>query len=149
MSVGVRTGYLSDNINITSVSGHSTAAASNVTGTGVDMADYTGVLFVAKFGTAASDNTLKAQSSTDDGSADAYADLEGTLVGVASSDEVVFLDITNPRERYVRPIGMRGTSSTLEGIWAFRYGKRSLPEDNTTAGTIHGEQHNSPAEGTA
>lgn len=140
----VLTGYLSDNIKITKVQDHTTAGTSTISATGVDMANYTGVVFLTSYGTAASDNTCHLEQSTDDVT---YDDLASTEAGVASSDEDVFLDIRNPRERYVRMACLRGTSSTLESVWAFQYGGRSLPADNTTAGTIHGETHNSPAEG--
>ena len=141
--------YLSELIAISNLSGYSAADTTTVNGSSVDMQNYDGVLFIALFGTPGTGNTLKAQSSSDDGSADAFADLAGTSVGVGASDEVVFLDIKHPPERYVRPLALRGASSTLVGIWGFRYGPRSLAIDNTTAGTIHGETHDAPAEGTA
>jgi hypothetical protein len=128
---------------------YTAAGTSTLTSAAVDMAGYEGAVCFAKFGTAAADNTLKAQQSSDDGSADAYADLLGTSVGVGASDETVFLDIKKPRERYLKFLALRGTSTTLEYMIVFKYGARSLPVDNTTAGTIHGEQHVSPAEGTA
>lgn len=144
---GVLTGYLSDNIKITKVQDHTTAGTSTITATSIDMQNYTGVVFLTSFGTAASDNTCHVEGSSDDGSSDSFTDLTSTEVGVASSDEDVWLDIRNPVERYIRFACLRGTSSTLESVWAFQYGGRSLPADNTTAGTIHGETHNSPAEG--
>ena len=144
---GVSTGYLSDNILFTKVEDHTTAGTADVESDSIDMANYTGAIFVTSNGTAASNNTCHIESSSDDGSSDTFADLTGTEVGVASSDEDVWIDIRNPRERYIRAECLRGTSTTLETIWAIRYGGRSLPTDNTTAGTIHGEKNNSPAEG--
>ena len=144
---GVLTGYLTDNLKITKIADHTTAGTSTVTSSAVDMQGYTCAVFVTSFGTAASDNTFTIQSSSDDGSADAYTDLTGTQVGVSTSDEDVWEDICRPRERYLKIKADRGTSSTLESIWVIQYGARSLPQDNTTAGTIHGEQTNSPAEG--
>jgi hypothetical protein len=44
---------------------------------------------------------------------------------------------------------LRGTSTTLEWCVALKFGAHSMPVDNTVAGTIHGEAHVSPAEGTA
>lgn len=124
------------------------AGTSDVTGSTIDMQGYEGVLFLAKFGTAAANNTLKAQQDSDSAMG-AAADLVGTSVGVGSSDELVWLDIYRPQERYVRAIGLRGTSTTLDWGIALRYGPRTLPVDNTTAGTIHGELHAEPSEGTA
>lgn len=144
---GVLTGYLSDNILFTKVEDHTTAGTSDVESDSVDMSNYTGVIFVTSFGTAATDNGCHIESSSDDGSSDTFADLTGTEALSGSSDEDVWLDLRNPRERYVRAECLRGTSSTLESVWAIRYGGRSLPTDNTTTGTITGEKHNSPAEG--
>jgi len=138
----------SNNFLITKVADHTTAGTSDVTGTGVDMSGYEGVIFITSYGTAAADNLPHAETSSDDGSADAYTDLAGTEVGVSTSDEDVWLEIKRPPERYVRIVAERGTSSTCESIWAIRYGARSRGVDNTTAGTIHGELHASPAAGT-
>lgn len=126
-----------------------TAGTSTVTSSAIDMAGYENVICIAKFGTAAADNLLKAQQSSDDGSTDAYSDLEGTSVGVGSSDEIVWLDIKRPAKRYIKFLALRGTSTTLDAGIVLRYGSRLLPVDNTTAGTIHGDQFVSPAEGTA
>ena len=121
------------------------AGTSEVDGAGIDMAGYEEVLFIAKFGTAASGNTLQAQQSEDDSS---YADLEDTLVDVGSSDEIVWLNLIKPAERYVRIQVQRGTSTTLDWAVAILGGAHKLPVDNTVAGTIAGEIYNSPAEGT-
>jgi hypothetical protein len=44
---------------------------------------------------------------------------------------------------------LRGTSTTIDWGIAIPYAARKKPVDNTVAGTIHGELHASPAEGTA
>lgn len=145
-------GLLSDNVKLIKVKDHSAANTTAVDSDGVDMdqnGGYEGVLFVTSFGTPATDNTIKAQQSSDDGSSDSYGDLTGTLTAPAASDEDHWLDIYKPTKRYVRVEATRGTSSTLESIWAILYGPRSKPVDNTTTGTIVGEGHVSPAEGTA
>lgn len=144
-------GYLSDCVKITKVADHSSAATSAVNSTGVDMTGYDGVLFITSFGTAAADNTVNlAQSETISGS---YDDLLGTSVTSGTSDEDVFIDMTgglaDTTHPFVRLEAARGTSSTLESIWAIQYKARALPIDNTTSGTIAGEQHNRPAQGTA
>lgn len=143
-------GQLSNEVLFTKVKDHSTAATSAVNSDGVDMALYDGVVFLTSFGTAAADNTANLAVSDDDGSADAYDDLLGSSVASGTSDEDVWLDVYRPRKRYVRLEVARGTSSTLESIWALRYGHRGLlPVDNTVSGTITGEAHVSTAEGTA
>ncbi len=138
---------LSERIKITKVQGHSTASTVTINSDSVDMSGYDGVMFVTSYGTAAADNLLRAAQST--ASTTSFSDLLGTAVGAAASDEDQWIDIKRPIERYVRATAVRVTSSTIESIWAFQYGARDVPVDNTTAGTIHGEQHVSPSTGTA
>jgi hypothetical protein len=137
---------LSKQVKIESAAATTTAGTSEVDGTSIDMQGYEGVLFVAKFGTAASGNTLQAQQS--DASGSGMADLEGTLVTVGASDELVYLDLVNPAKRYVRIQAQRGTSSTLDWVVAIKYGAHKMPVDNDVAGTIAGEVSIAPAEGT-
>ena len=138
---------LSSNVKITKVSDYADAATSAINSASVDMSGYTGVLFIASFGTAAANNTMNAAQGADD-SAD-WEDLTGTSVASGASDEDVWVDVYRPTDRYVRAEIARGTSTTLEAIWAIQYGPRKAPVDNTTTGTISGEVHASPAEGTA
>ena len=140
---------LSESIKIIKIQDHTSAGTSTVTSSAVDTSGYEGVLFLTSFGTAAANNTIKVQQSSDDGSSDSYADLTGTSVTSGSSDEDVWADVLRPQERYLKLIGTRGTSSTLESMWAVCYGATSQVVDNTTTGTIAGETHNAPAEGTA
>lgn len=147
----VVSGYLSDCVKITKVSDHSAAGTSAVDSSAVDMTGYDGVLFVTSFGTANANNTVKlAVSATSGGS---YADLAGTSVASGSSDEDVWIDMTggvaDAAKPFVRLTAARGTSSTLESIYAIQYKARSLKQTNSVTGTIVGEQHNAPAEGTA
>jgi hypothetical protein len=138
---------LSSGVKIEQAAATTGAGTSEIDGAAIDMQNFDGVLFIAKFGTAAADNSIQAQQGAAANLSDA-ADLLGTLVGVGASDEIVWLDITRPRERYVRIQGLRGTSTTLDWAVAIKYGPRKPPVDNTIAGTIHGEAHASPAEGT-
>lgn len=144
-------GLISDRVKLIKVKDHSTAGTSAVNSDGVDMdqdGGYEGVLFITSFGTAAADNTVNAAQGADN-SAD-WQDLTGTSVVSGTSDEDVWLDIFRPTDRYVRLEAARGTSSTLESIWAILYNpRRTMAVDNTTSGTIIGEGHVSPAEGTA
>lgn len=139
---------LSGKVKILKVQDHTGAGTSAVTSDEVDTAGYNGVLFITSFGTAAANNTLKAQQDTVTGMASA-ADLAGSSVASGTSDEDVWIDVYKPLERFVRVVAARGTSSTLESIWAILYEPRTSPVDNTTTGTIVGELHVSPAEGTA
>jgi hypothetical protein len=141
----------STDIKITRVKAVQVAGSSDITCDSVDMQGYEGVLFLASFGTAADDNSIKAAQSSDDGSEDSFADLEDSEVdvGTSKSNEIVWIEINRPLERYLRPVVTRGTSSTIESVWAFRYGSSIRPVDNEVAGTIAGDLLISPAEGSA
>lgn len=141
-------------INVSRVLNAVAAGTSDQNSSSVDMAGYEGVLFVALFGTltATQVTSIKAQSSSDDGSTDTFADLEGTAVGpLTDSDgnKMLLLDVFRPDERYVRCVVDRGTANAvIDGVIAIRYGARSIP---TTQGStvMAAESHVSPAEGTA
>ncbi len=139
---------LSKSVKIVKVKDHSTAATSGVTSDVVDTAGYDGVMFLTSFGTAAANNTLKAQQGQASDMTDA-ADLEGSSVSTGASDEDVYLDIYRPRDRYVQVVAARGTSSTLESIWVILYSGGKKPVVNAISGTINGKSLVSPAEGTA
>ena len=124
------------------------AGTTTINGAEVDMQDYEGVLFVIKFGTPATDNQIKAQQDSVTGMAGAQ-DLKGTLVTTGASDEIVWIDLYRPRKRFVRMVALRGTSTTIDWGVAIQYGPRKGPVDNAVAGTIAGELHVGPEEGTA
>jgi len=142
-------GLFSENHKLIKLADHSTAATSDVTSAAIDTQGYGGVFIFSSFGTAASGNTVKAQYSDDDAATDAYSDVVGTSTTSGTSDEDVWLEIKRPAKRYVKAVFARGTSSTLESIWAILYNPTNVPVDNTTSGTIAGEAHVQPAEGTA
>jgi hypothetical protein len=137
---------LSSKVKITKVANHTADGIGAVVSAALDMTGYLGVLFLTSFGTAAANNTILA--SQDIASGGAYTDLLGTSVTSGTSDEDVWVDVVNPTKRYVRVEIARGTSSTLESIWAIQYGGSQEPVDNTTTGTIVGESHLA-VEGTA
>jgi hypothetical protein len=138
---------LSNEIIIQSVLATTGAGTSDVTGSEVDMSGADGVLFIAKFGTAAANNLLHAEQDSATGMGSA-ADLEDSAVAVGSSDEIVWLDVFRPQERFVRCIAQCGTSTTVDWGIALKYNLRNKPADNATAGTIAGALLISPAEGT-
>lgn len=142
---------LSSNIKIVPVKAYTTAATTNLFSTPVNMAGYEGVLFLSSFGTAGASNTIKVQQSTSSASGTAaFADLTGSSVSLGgSSDEHQWVEVHRPLEKWVRIQFMRGSSTTIEKAYALQYGPRNAAVDNTTAGTIAGELHASPAEGTA
>lgn len=142
-------GHLADKVKLLKIQDHTTANTTAVTSDAVDMQNYEGVLIFSSFGTAAAGNTVKLQQSDDDGDADAYSDLEGTSVSSGTSDEDVWIDCYKPSKRYLKAVFARGTSSTLESVWAIRYDARTLAVSNVVSGTIIGEKFVTPAEGTA
>jgi len=122
-------------------------------GSSVDLKGFGAVAFVALFGALADTSAakLKAQQSTDDAVADAFADLVGTGldIGTAHDNKLVVLEIQNPRERYVRPAIVRATANVvIDGVVAFLFkaDKEPVTADTTVAAS---ELHHAPAEGTA
>jgi hypothetical protein len=120
-----------------------------LSGSGVDMDGYDGVMFLAATRRGeAGDIVLKAQQDSASNFATA-ADLEGTSVTMSiatSTDAFCGIEIKNPRERYVRPqlvIPNLGTARAV-AVFAIRYGGKYLPETNSAI-----ELHVNPAEGTA
>lgn len=142
-------GFFSEECKLVKLTDHSTAATSTITSAALDTQGYGGAIIFSSFGTAAADNTVKAQYSDDDAVTDAYSDIAGTSNTSGTSDEDVWVDIKRPAKRYLKAVFARGTSSTLESIWAILYNPTNVPVDNTTSGTITGETFVQPAEGTA
>lgn len=144
---------LSKHVDCRIASAPAAAATTDVTGTAIDTQGYDGVLFVAHLGTITSGavTSLKAQQSSDDGDADAYADLagSGTTIPDSASDKLAILDVYRPQERYVKPILDRGTqNAVLNGMIAILYKGRSVPV-SLHANVAVSNLVVSPAEGTA
>ena len=141
MSAEILNGYLSENVKITKLADHSTAATSDVTSSELDMDGYSHVAFITSFGTAAAGNLITMhQADAASGEAASVA-----LLSSGSSDEDVVLDVKNVKYRYLKLVATRGTSSTLESMWAIQYGARDKAVDNSTAGTINAATFNAPA----
>lgn len=133
------------------------AGATDITDSAViDMQGYEGVRFIVGFGaiTAGAATSVKAQQATaktSDTALTSGADLLGSSIAVADSDDskLVISDILRPRERYVQVHVLRATqNAVVDLIIAELYGARKLPvaKDTTVASQ---ETHASPAEGTA
>lgn len=118
-------------------------------GAGVDMAGYKGVIFLLTVSKGEAANfTLKAQQDSASNYA-TVADLEGTAKTVAiatATDGFGFIEIKEPKERYVRPAIVCPNVGTPRAIScvSIRYGAQYLPETNSD-----GELHVNAAEGTA
>lgn len=125
-----------------------TAATSAANGTTIDTAGAEGVIFVTILGTAAANNGVKVQQDSASGMGTA-ADLLGSQVLSDATETTIVVQVHKPRERYVRPVCVRGTSTTVPGGFAIVYGLRTKPYDNDSQTDVAAEVHVSPAEGTA
>ncbi len=130
------------------------AGTSAQTSSAIDTAGFDGVKIYSLFGaiTSGAATSVKVQQSSDDASADAYADLLGTSVTVADDDDnqVVVHDIYRPRERYLKVVISRATqNAVIDGVVAVLYNASKEPTTDDTATVVARETHVSPAEGTA
>lgn len=130
------------------------AATTDIEATGVDMAGFNAVKFYTLFGaiTSSAVTSVKIQQSSDDGSSDAYSDLESSAVTVADDDDnqVVVHDVIRPTKRYVRVVVNRGTANAaVDGIIAVLYRAFERPATNDASTVVAREVLLSPAEGTA
>lgn len=128
------------------------AGTTDINGSAIDMSGWEGVLFIISFGAIVSGavTSIKAQQDTASGMGSA-ADLLGTAQTIADTDDdkTFYIDIKNPRERYVRAVVDRGTqNATVGNITAIQYGPRTAPV--AAHGTsVSGESFVGVAEGTA
>lgn len=122
-------------------------------GATLDMIDYRGVLMIVKFATIAAGATtsIKAQQGAESDLSDA-ADLEGTGQSVAADDDdqIFFIDLYEPEERYVRVVVDKdAANATAEDAIYIQYGSRKRPVTNTVTDEVTFERHATPDEGTA
>lgn len=139
------------NVKITKVKDYSSDATGAVTSDVVDMQNYDGVVFFTTFAVANNDNYLKAQQDENDavGFGDPE-DLAGSKVVAASTNDVTWLDVYRPRQRYIRAYGERGGATTALGeIYAIQYNGRKLAETNLVTNEVIGKLLISPIAGTA
>lgn len=141
---------LSNGVKITKVAAASSAGTSTINGTTVDMTGFEGVLFVTTIGTANAGNIFKAQIGEKADGSDA-ADLKGSAVVAEGSGSVVWLDIyrADPSQKYIRPVVVRGASTTVGEIYAIQYESRKQAVGNNIENTIIGKLLVNPYEGTA
>lgn len=141
-------GQLSNEIKVTLCAPYTADGVGAVNGPTIDMAGYEGVLFLADMDTTHAGNYISVQQGTTTSPTDALAGTKVTTTALGGTEEVVGVDVYRPQKRYVRCVAIRaGASTVLGGMWAIQYGPRTLPVDNTVAGSINVEQHQSPAEG--
>lgn len=127
------------------------AGTSAISGTILDMSGYEGVLVMVRMGaiTSGAVTSIKMQQDTDSAGG-TMADLEGTSQSIADTDddEIFYIDLFRPQERYVRLYVSRATQNAVVASAEYiQYGPKAAPVTQPTG--TNGETHVSPAEGTA
>lgn len=113
--------------------------------TGIDTAGFDGALLVIRLGSPATNNNIRvSQCDTVGGT---YADLAGTLVGNHATDNPLIVDVFRPKERFLKYVVTRGTTTTIDTIAWVLYNARNRP--TTQPSGTQSEAYNWPAEGTA
>ncbi len=122
----------------------------------IDMQNFEGCRFIVGFGAITSGavtgiRVQQATAKTSDTALTSGADLEGSAIVVADTDDskAVIIDIFKPRERYLQLVIDRATqNAVIDFALAEKYGARVLPVAKH-ADIATQELHVSPAEGTA
>lgn len=142
-------GQILNSLKISKVENYTSANTTTITGSTVDMKGFDSCVFAVVFGTYhATNNYIKVQQGDESDASDA-ADLEGSKLVSESNNGIVAVEIYKPLKRYLTPLFVRGTSSTLENAYALQSGGHVLPEDNNVASAITSEILITPDEGTA
>ena len=141
---------LSTSGKVTRVSNAVAAGQATTNCSSVDMKGFDAVTFILSVGAidATGTVTLKAQQSTDNSS---FADLAGTAVAYTASDDnkVAVLEVTKPRERYIRPVVTTATANgTIDGCVAIQSSADTEPVTHDSLTVVGSEHHLAPAEGT-
>ena len=127
-------------------------SSNNTPSAGVDTQGYRGCCFVVSWGTIVSAGVQSIEAHQATTLAGSYAALLGTKVTVADDDDdkVTYLDIYEPRERFLKCIQNRATqNSTIDGCLAILYDPTDAPPTHDATTVSGGETHVAPAEGTA
>ncbi len=98
---------------------------STLTGTAVDMAGFTGALFIVRVGSPST--TVNLRVSQCDTVAGTYADLLGTLRGNHATNNPLMVDVINPKEGFLKYVVTRGTGTTVGSVTVVQYGARTRP----------------------
>lgn len=128
------------------------AGTTDLTSEAIDTAGAEGVRLVTGFGaiTAGAVTSVKVQQC--DTSGGTYADLAGSSITVADTDDnkVAVSDIFRPTKRFIKVVQDRGTqNAVIDFLLAELYFPKAVPATDDTASVISTEKHVSPAEGTA
>ena len=134
---------------IVSVTAGVAGTSDTITSSAIDMTGFDSVIIVAQLGAFSAGGTaaLKVQDSSDNST---YADVEGTLQSFVAGDaeEVVLIDIANPRKRYMKLLNTRATANSAFSAIAIQYNSKLVPVASQGTG-VNLETFYSPADGTA
>ena len=137
---------LSKNVKITKIKAGAATAQTEIVSDVIDMQGYEGVVLFATIGSANAGNYLKAQQDAVVGMGGAV-DLAGKKIIATAANEVVWLDIYRPQERYITANIIRAGVTTITGdIYAIQYSGTKYPESNLTTDVMIGELLLSPEE---
>lgn len=135
---------LSKNIKITKIKAGQSTATTEVVSDVVDMQGYEGVIFITTIGSANAGNYLKAKQDKAASMSDGV-DLAGKKIVATAANQVVWLDIYRPTERYLTANIIRAGATTVTGdIYAIQYEGNKFPETNIITDVILGELLISP-----
>jgi hypothetical protein len=144
---------LNQTIKVTRVSNAVAVGTTAVNSSVVDMTGFEGCMFLCLWGTITDGTPLiKAQQDVVVGMG-AAADLTGTSVVAAVTDDnkISILDVQRPIEGFLRCVVTRGgaTGAVLDGIIAIQYGANAQPTTHDATTVAASEAWVSPIEGVA
>lgn len=128
------------------------AGTTDLTSEAVDMANFESARFLYCLGTITSGAVTSIKAQQCDTSGGTYADLLGTSVTVADTDDnkVVSLEIVRPTEQFLKIVIDRGTqNAVVESLVVILSGAKELPIADDSATVVGSEVHVGVAEGTA
>jgi hypothetical protein len=144
------------NFKVTRASDAVANGTSAVNSSAIDMKGFYSCTFLVAAGTItdspATGISIKVQQCVDSTSSpETWADLEDTSVSAAVSrdNDCLMVEVTGPRERYLRCVVTRTSSTVIDGIFAFQGGADSVPVTHDSSTVADTEHHLAPAEGTA
>jgi len=145
---------LTKSAKLTRVIDATAAGTTDVNSSAIDMQGYDSVTFIVGFGTitASAVTSIKVQQAETDGSPETFADLEGTAISVADDDDnqIVAVEVVQPRERFLRVVVDRGTQNAVIDFGIALQNKANAePVTHDSSTVVGSELHVAPAEGTA
>lgn len=127
------------------------AGTADINGAIIDMSGFDGVLATVVMGviTSGAVTSIKMQQDTAAAMGGA-ADLEGTAQTIAddADDKTFYIELINPKERYVRLVVDRGTQNAVVSSATYiQFGAKAKP--TSQGSNVSGESFDRPSEGTA